>query len=166
MGPVIIILTVNYVILGLVLRNLRQSSSLNRANRMNFKARCRICFSCCCLLGLSWIFGILAVGHIQIVFQYLFCTFAATQGFALFVFHCILNDEVRRQWISMWNSFKLILLRPRKAFDNIALASRSKTGNTVTMVRSSLEIPASSPVTPSSSPAPECRTRYNQVSVI
>ncbi|CAH2295696.1 adhesion G- coupled receptor D1 isoform X1 [Pelobates cultripes] len=47
------------------------------------------------ILGSSWIFGVLAVNDQAIVFQYLFAIFNSLQGFFIFLFHCLLNSEVR-----------------------------------------------------------------------
>ncbi|XP_038066462.1 adhesion G protein-coupled receptor L2-like [Patiria miniata] len=47
------------------------------------------------ILGLSWIFGLLAFGDSGIFFQYLFAIFNSLQGVFLFIFHILLNDEVK-----------------------------------------------------------------------
>uniref|UniRef100_A0A674KAZ2 Adhesion G protein-coupled receptor D1 n=1 Tax=Terrapene triunguis TaxID=2587831 RepID=A0A674KAZ2_9SAUR len=47
------------------------------------------------ILGSSWIFGVLAVNDHAIVFQYMFAIFNSLQGFFIFLFHCLLNSEVR-----------------------------------------------------------------------
>ena len=47
------------------------------------------------LLGVTWLFGILALDRKTIAFQYLFAIFNSLQGFFIFIFHCLLNSEVR-----------------------------------------------------------------------
>ncbi|XP_073169042.1 adhesion G-protein coupled receptor D1 isoform X4 [Lepidochelys kempii] len=47
------------------------------------------------ILGSSWIFGVLAVNDHAVVFQYMFAIFNSLQGFFIFLFHCLLNSEVR-----------------------------------------------------------------------
>uniref|UniRef100_A0ACB8FZ50 Adhesion G-protein coupled receptor D1 n=1 Tax=Sphaerodactylus townsendi TaxID=933632 RepID=A0ACB8FZ50_9SAUR len=47
------------------------------------------------ILGSSWIFGVLAVNDHALVFQYMFAIFNSLQGFFIFLFHCLLNSEVR-----------------------------------------------------------------------
>nr|XP_013804623.1 PREDICTED: adhesion G-protein coupled receptor D1-like [Apteryx mantelli mantelli] len=47
------------------------------------------------ILGSSWIFGILTVNDHALVFQYMFAVFNSLQGFFIFLFHCLLNSEVR-----------------------------------------------------------------------
>ncbi|MBN3296600.1 AGRD1 protein, partial [Amia calva] len=47
------------------------------------------------ILGISWIFGVLAVNEHALPFQYMFAIFNSLQGFFIFLFHCLLNSEVR-----------------------------------------------------------------------
>nr|XP_023682755.1 adhesion G-protein coupled receptor D1 isoform X1 [Paramormyrops kingsleyae] len=47
------------------------------------------------ILGISWIFGVLAINDHSLIFQYLFAVFNSLQGFFIFLFHCLLNSEVR-----------------------------------------------------------------------
>uniref|UniRef100_A0A8C4TAJ2 Adhesion G protein-coupled receptor D1 n=2 Tax=Erpetoichthys calabaricus TaxID=27687 RepID=A0A8C4TAJ2_ERPCA len=47
------------------------------------------------ILGISWIFGVLAVNEQVLAFQYMFAVFNSLQGFFIFLFHCLLNSEVR-----------------------------------------------------------------------
>lgn len=47
------------------------------------------------ILGISWIFGVLAINTHSLVFLYIFAIFNSLQGFFVFLFHCLLNSEVR-----------------------------------------------------------------------
>ncbi|XP_029294812.1 adhesion G-protein coupled receptor D1 isoform X2 [Cottoperca gobio] len=47
------------------------------------------------ILGISWIFGVLAVNTHSLPFLYIFAVFNSFQGFFVFLFHCLLNSEVR-----------------------------------------------------------------------
>ncbi|TKS79090.1 Adhesion G-protein coupled receptor D1 [Collichthys lucidus] len=47
------------------------------------------------ILGISWIFGVLAINSHSLVFLYIFAIFNSLQGFFVFLFHCLLNSEVR-----------------------------------------------------------------------
>uniref|UniRef100_A0A8C3A505 Adhesion G protein-coupled receptor D1 n=1 Tax=Cyclopterus lumpus TaxID=8103 RepID=A0A8C3A505_CYCLU len=47
------------------------------------------------ILGISWIFGVLAVNRHSLLFLYIFAVFNSLQGFFVFLFHCLLNSEVR-----------------------------------------------------------------------
>uniref|UniRef100_A0A8C5GL01 Adhesion G-protein coupled receptor G2 n=1 Tax=Gouania willdenowi TaxID=441366 RepID=A0A8C5GL01_GOUWI len=50
------------------------------------------------LLGLTWGFALFAWGSLHTPFVYLFSIFNSLQGFFIFVFHCAVKDNVRRQW--------------------------------------------------------------------
>uniref|UniRef100_A0AAQ4PRG3 Adhesion G protein-coupled receptor D1 n=1 Tax=Gasterosteus aculeatus aculeatus TaxID=481459 RepID=A0AAQ4PRG3_GASAC len=47
------------------------------------------------ILGISWIFGVLAINSHSLPFLYIFAVFNSLQGFFVFLFHCLLNSEVR-----------------------------------------------------------------------
>ena len=49
------------------------------------------------LLGLTWLFGILAVNDAKVAFQYLFCIFNTLQGLFVFILFCILPTTIRKQ---------------------------------------------------------------------
>ncbi|XP_066913182.1 adhesion G-protein coupled receptor G2-like, partial [Clytia hemisphaerica] len=57
---------------------------------------CRL--SCCTLLGLTWIFGLLAVGETRLVFQYLFCIFNSLQGAFIFYFNILRQTRTVEAW--------------------------------------------------------------------
>ncbi|XP_058644303.1 adhesion G-protein coupled receptor G2 isoform X2 [Onychostoma macrolepis] len=50
------------------------------------------------LLGLTWGFAFFAWGPVNLPFMYLFAIFNSLQGFFIFVFHCAMKENVRRQW--------------------------------------------------------------------
>ncbi|XP_030623428.1 adhesion G-protein coupled receptor G2 [Chanos chanos] len=50
------------------------------------------------LLGLTWGFAFFAWGPVNLAFMYLFTIFNSFQGFFIFLFHCALKENVRRQW--------------------------------------------------------------------
>jgi hypothetical protein len=47
------------------------------------------------LLGLTWIFGLLAFNRDTIVFKYLFAICNSLQGLMIFVFHVLIKDKVK-----------------------------------------------------------------------
>lgn len=53
------------------------------------------------LLGLSWIFGLLAITGDGIIFSYLFCLTATLQGFVLFIYFVICDPATRVLWVSL-----------------------------------------------------------------
>ncbi|XP_073686813.1 adhesion G-protein coupled receptor G2 [Garra rufa] len=50
------------------------------------------------LLGLTWGFAFFAWGPVNLAFMYLFAIFNSLQGFFIFIFHCALKENVRKQW--------------------------------------------------------------------
>ena len=61
-------------------------------------ARARIAFACSTILGLTWVFALLAVGEATYTFQLLFCIFNSLQGFFIFVFYTARNKEAKTAW--------------------------------------------------------------------
>ena len=56
------------------------------------------------LLGLTWLFGVLAINDAKIVFQYLFCIFNSLQGLLVFIFYCVLSEGNRKKYRSFWQN--------------------------------------------------------------
>ena len=63
----------------------------------------RIAMACATLLGLTWLFALLAVGDLQYAFQLLFTIFNSLQGFFIFFFYTALNKDVQKEWIRVLN---------------------------------------------------------------
>ena len=52
-----------------------------------------------CLFGLTWVFGALTIrSETSLAFQILFASFNSFQGFFLFLFFCVLNNDARKSW--------------------------------------------------------------------
>jgi len=63
------------------------------------------------LLGVTWLFGLLVFATQNVVFQYLFALFNTMQGFFIFLFHCLFNSEIRKNFKrkkEAWKSLKPI----------------------------------------------------------
>lgn len=50
------------------------------------------------LLGLTWSMGFFSFGPARVAMMYLFCILNTLQGFFVFLFHCLMKDNVRKQW--------------------------------------------------------------------
>ncbi|XP_016134489.1 adhesion G-protein coupled receptor G2-like [Sinocyclocheilus grahami] len=50
------------------------------------------------LLGLTWGFAFFAWGPVHLAFTYMFTILNSLQGFFIFIFHCALKENVRKQW--------------------------------------------------------------------
>ncbi|XP_058250867.1 adhesion G protein-coupled receptor L2-like isoform X2 [Hemibagrus wyckioides] len=55
-------------------------------------------FALLCLLGLTWSFGLFFLNDSSIVMAYLFTVFNTLQGMFIFIFHCLLQKKVRKEY--------------------------------------------------------------------
>ncbi|XP_071477265.1 uncharacterized protein [Diadema antillarum] len=95
-GPVIAVILFNMFVLVMVMRIIYRSSAINVDCPVDqVKAAAKGSLALLPILGVTWCLGIFAVGSTTIVFQYLFVICNSTQGILLFIFHCLLNSEVR-----------------------------------------------------------------------
>ncbi|XP_072170141.1 uncharacterized protein [Diadema setosum] len=95
-GPVIAVILFNMFVLVMVMRIIYRSSAINVDCPVDqVKAAAKGSLALLPILGVTWCLGIFAVGSTTIVFQYLFVFCNSTQGILLFIFHCLLNSEVR-----------------------------------------------------------------------
>lgn len=53
------------------------------------------------LLGLSWLFGYLAISDARLPFQYIFTVLNSLQGFFIFILFVVRKKKVREQWYIM-----------------------------------------------------------------
>lgn len=101
LAPVVVVLIGNMIVLVLVLRGIKDGSQLvkdSKAQKNKKLTQARIAFACSVLLGLTWVFAILAVGEVRDFFQWMFCIFNSLQGFFIFVFYTLRSAEARREW--------------------------------------------------------------------
>ncbi|XP_038058912.1 adhesion G-protein coupled receptor G2-like isoform X2 [Patiria miniata] len=99
--PVCLVLVFNIVVFVAVtwkLCRLRRSK-ISTSDRFNVAAQLRATVSVTILLGLTWILGFFAIGAASLTFSYLFAAFNSLQGFAVFVFQCLLQREMRQRWV-------------------------------------------------------------------
>ncbi|EDV23799.1 uncharacterized protein TRIADDRAFT_57362 [Trichoplax adhaerens] len=99
-GPVIAIITINFVIFILVARIICRSSSpvaieQKTADFATIKSTLRGAVILVPILGLTWIFGVLTINEQTLFFDYIFVITNSLQGFFIFLFHCALNSEVQ-----------------------------------------------------------------------
>ncbi|XP_026980957.1 adhesion G-protein coupled receptor D1 isoform X1 [Sagmatias obliquidens] len=97
-APALFIIVVNMGILIAVTRVISQISADNykiHGDPSAFKLTAKAVAVLLPILGTSWVFGVLAVNNQAVVFQYMFAVLNSLQGFFIFLFHCLLNSEVR-----------------------------------------------------------------------
>ncbi|XP_048576851.1 uncharacterized protein LOC5503492 isoform X2 [Nematostella vectensis] len=96
LGPVVAIILVNCVILSMVVKIVMTSSaSQSEPEYRQILAGVKGALVLLPLLGITWVFGLLAVTKETVVFQYVFAISNSLQGFCIFIFQCIGNSEVR-----------------------------------------------------------------------
>eukprot|EP00058_Branchiostoma_floridae_P021418 XP_002606908.1 hypothetical protein BRAFLDRAFT_91677 [Branchiostoma floridae] len=64
-----------------------------------FKSWIRGSLTLLCLLGVTWVFGVLYLDRGTIVFAYVFAITNSLQGLFIFIFHCLLNEKVQGELI-------------------------------------------------------------------
>nr|XP_006814048.1 PREDICTED: uncharacterized protein LOC102806617 [Saccoglossus kowalevskii] len=104
-GPVICIIIINLVVLILVLRAF-MGVKVNEAKteKERLRSGVRACMILLPILGLTWIFGILAFNKETLFFAYLFALLNSSQGVFIFILHCACNDEVKSMYKKRFKS--------------------------------------------------------------
>lgn len=72
----------------------------NTSDSLN-PAQIRGAFTVMTLLGVTWVFGPLAINEAKLVINYVFTVLNSLQGFLIFVFRCCFNPEVRMAWLML-----------------------------------------------------------------
>ena len=99
-APVAAILLANIITLILVTIRLHRSSKhkpMSDAARVISEAR--IAFACNVLLGTTWVLAFFAIEEVTMLFQWLFCIANSLQGFFIFLFYTVRNQDVRNAWL-------------------------------------------------------------------
>lgn len=76
-------------------------SPVGEKNEKVTPAQVRGAFTVMVLLGVTWVFGPIAIKESKLVFYYLFTILNSLQGFLIFVFRCLFNTEVRSAWVML-----------------------------------------------------------------
>ncbi|XP_031560259.1 adhesion G protein-coupled receptor E1-like [Actinia tenebrosa] len=129
--PVLVIIVANFfVLLSVVYVLLRKTMAFtslpNKAKESpKVKRTFKVTVVLLPLLGLTWVFGFLAIDENFIVFHYLFAIINSLQGFFIFVAHCWINDSIRAALLEKLPSF------PDKYKGGTTSAEGSQKGTTV-----------------------------------
>jgi len=100
MCPILMIVTANLLVYGMILHSVIRGSAIKshrQTGRKVIMQRIATSVLLFFLLGLSWVFGLVA--HLSTVFAYFFCITATLQGFVLFVFFVLGKKQSRFYWI-------------------------------------------------------------------
>ncbi|MBN3292846.1 AGRG4 protein, partial [Polypterus senegalus] len=94
-----LVLVCNLGVFIVVLVQIRNMKSKKPAGtRSGFLYDLKSIVSLTFLLGLTWSFACFAWGPAKVPFLYLFSIFNSLQGFFIFLFHCLMKENVRKQW--------------------------------------------------------------------
>nr|XP_006818795.1 PREDICTED: uncharacterized protein LOC102807533 [Saccoglossus kowalevskii] len=95
-GPAILIMTGNLVVLIMVVRVVVSASHASgQKQNDHVKAGVKSSLLLLPLLGITWCFGLFATGEETIAFLYIFSILNSLQGLFIFLFHVVYNSEVR-----------------------------------------------------------------------
>ncbi|XP_056912202.1 adhesion G protein-coupled receptor L2-like isoform X9 [Takifugu flavidus] len=100
-GPVAFIIAVNVILLVVTMfKMVKHSTSMKPDSSRLGGIRSWVsgAFVLLCLLGLTWSFGLFFLDDSSIVMAYLFTIFNTLQGMFIFIFHCLLQKKVRKEY--------------------------------------------------------------------
>ncbi|XP_024117759.1 adhesion G-protein coupled receptor G4 [Oryzias melastigma] len=99
MAYILLILLCNIFVFIVVLIQIKQM----KANKISSKGRSslkdlRAAASLTVLLGLTWTMGFFSIGPGRVVMMYMYIICNSLQGLFVFLFHCLMKENVRKQW--------------------------------------------------------------------
>uniref|UniRef100_A0A8C9X555 Si:ch1073-186i23.1 n=1 Tax=Sander lucioperca TaxID=283035 RepID=A0A8C9X555_SANLU len=100
-GPVTFIIVVNVIFLVVTMfKMVKHSTSMKPDSSRLGGIRSWVlgAFALLCLMGLTWSFGLFFLNESSIVMAYLFTIFNTLQGMFIFIFHCLLQKKVRKEY--------------------------------------------------------------------
>ncbi|XP_065925841.1 adhesion G protein-coupled receptor B1-like [Magallana gigas] len=123
--PVCLISLINILIIVSLLRVLFASSIVARSSiQRKASSGLRSLGTLLPVLGVTWLFGILAVNENAVVFQYLFVIANSFQGFFIFVSHVVLDKKVRQGIGNRYQSLSTILSFAERGTKETTLSSQ------------------------------------------
>uniref|UniRef100_A0A3B3RTQ3 Adhesion G protein-coupled receptor L3 n=1 Tax=Paramormyrops kingsleyae TaxID=1676925 RepID=A0A3B3RTQ3_9TELE len=100
-GPATLIIMLNVIFLGIALYKMFHHTAILKPDSGcldNVKSWVIGAIALLCLLGLTWAFGLMYINESTIVMAYLFTIFNSLQGMFIFIFHCVLQKKVRKEY--------------------------------------------------------------------
>ncbi|XP_059374420.1 adhesion G protein-coupled receptor L3-like isoform X19 [Carassius carassius] len=109
-GPATLIIMLNVIFLGIALYKMfhhtailkPDSGCLDNINYEDYDPEIKSwvigAIALLCLLGLTWAFGLMYVNESTVIMAYLFTIFNSLQGMFIFIFHCVLQKKVRKEY--------------------------------------------------------------------
>ncbi|XP_019733083.1 adhesion G protein-coupled receptor L3 isoform X3 [Hippocampus comes] len=100
-GPATLIIMLNVIFLAIALYKMFHHTAILKPDSGcldNIKSWVIGAIALLCLLGLTWAFGLMYVNESTVVMAYLFTIFNSLQGMFIFIFHCVLQKKVRKEF--------------------------------------------------------------------
>ncbi|KAL3881328.1 hypothetical protein ACJMK2_027780, partial [Sinanodonta woodiana] len=95
-GPAALIILCNAVVIVVVIKKMFNTSVfMSKEQKDKAKTSLRSLGVLLPITGVTWILGIFSVNEDLYVFQYMFTIFNSLQGLFIFIFHCLLNNQIR-----------------------------------------------------------------------
>ncbi|XP_046874876.1 adhesion G-protein coupled receptor G2 [Hypomesus transpacificus] len=96
---VLLVMLINLSVFTVVLVQIRNMRTNKPAgNKGSILQDLRAAASLTFLLGLTWPLAFFALGPAKVPLLYFFSILNSLQGFFIFVFHCLMKENVRKQW--------------------------------------------------------------------
>uniref|UniRef100_A0A8C9S1C9 Adhesion G protein-coupled receptor L3 n=1 Tax=Scleropages formosus TaxID=113540 RepID=A0A8C9S1C9_SCLFO len=100
-GPATLIIMLNVIFLGIALYKMFHHTAILKPDSGcldNVKSWVIGAIALLCLLGLTWAFGLMYINESTVIMAYLFTIFNSLQGMFIFIFHCVLQKKVRKEY--------------------------------------------------------------------
>uniref|UniRef100_A0A8D3DTZ2 Uncharacterized protein n=1 Tax=Scophthalmus maximus TaxID=52904 RepID=A0A8D3DTZ2_SCOMX len=128
-GPVTFIILVNVIFLVVTMyKMVKHSTSMKPDSSRLGGIRSWVlgAFALLCLLGLTWSFGLFFLNESSIVMAYLFTIFNTLQGMFIFIFHCLLQKKVRKEYSKCFRQSQCCGALPSEGSHSSAKAATSR----------------------------------------
>ncbi|XP_053739978.1 adhesion G protein-coupled receptor L2-like isoform X5 [Synchiropus splendidus] len=129
-GPVTFVILVNVFVLVLTMyKMVKHSTSMKPDSSRLGGIRSWVlgAFALLCLLGLTWSFGLFFLNESSIVMAYLFTIFNTLQGMFIFIFHCLLQKKVRKEYSKCFRQSQCCGALPPEAHSSAKTATSRST---------------------------------------
>ena len=133
LGPIFVILLFNIItsiiVIKALIKHTRKKIEHTDENESKFSSVLRLLISTIGIMttfGLTWLFGAFTILDASLPFQILFTVFNSFQGFFIFLFYCVINNEARQAWYAVLPCKKACLTRSGTVSTHKPLTSRSR----------------------------------------
>ena len=109
LSPVILVLLLNYAIIIIIIKKIHNKTKKRHQDKSHFQRLvkdARNAFVVNSLLGITWVFALFAVSGVTMLFQWLFCIVNSLQGFFIFIFYIVSDQEVWNNWKKLYKTEK------------------------------------------------------------